>query len=287
METKKIAIFAVVVVLFAALAVTVMNNSNSSGSNAHAIQLNGVDATESNVVDGKYDIKRNLVLVTKGEPTGNLAAFLSWITSQEGQEILGEEFVKLTSYTDETVPTESGKTSIVMGGSTSLSETAQKLAEVYMKKYSFISISINGGGSGQGEKGCDAGTFDIGMLSRDMGSSYEGNLVPITIGQDGVAVIINVDGISNLTSEQVAKIFSGEYTNWSQVGGPDKSIQVIIREDGSGTRECFDNAMKSAVSGWSVKTDAVACSSTGLVITQVQSTEGSIGYISIGQVDKL
>lgn len=68
------------------------------------------------------------------------------------------------------------------------------------------------------------------------------------------------------------------------VGGSDKSIQVIIREDGSGTRECFDKAMVKVDSSWSAISGAVSCSSTGLVIKQVQDTERSIGYISIGQV---
>ncbi len=282
------AIIAVAVIVIAGVgAYTVLNgNGGSSESSTHALNLDGVEAKEDNVVNGTYEIKRNLVLVTKGEATGNVAAFLNWITSEEGQNVLGQEFVKLpsTSYTTATAPDKNGKTSIVMGGSTSLSETAEKLAAAYMAKYSFMTISVQGGGSGAGEKSCDSGLFDIGMLSRDMGSKYEGNLVPRTIGQDGVAIIANISGVQNLTIEQVAKIFSGEITNWNQVGGPDKKILVNIREDGSGTRECFDNAMKAAVSGWEATKNAVSSSSTGAVITNVQSAEGSIGYISIGQI---
>ena len=97
-------------------------------------------------------------------------------------------------------------------------------------------------------------------------------------------VIVNAEGVDNLTTKQVADIFSGKITNWKDVGGSDKSIQVIIREDGSGTRECFDKAMVKVDSSWSAISGAVSCSSTGLVIKQVQDTEGSIGYISIGQV---
>ena len=96
-------------------------------------------------------------------------------------------------------------------------------------------------------------------------------------------VIVNAEGVDNLTTKQVADIFSGKITNWKDVGGYDKSIQVIIREDGSGTRECFDKAMTTVDSSWSAISGAVSCSSTGLVIKQVQDTEGSIGYISIGQ----
>ncbi len=286
MDNKIMAICAVVILAVAAVGVymAVGGSSDSDDSSVHAVTLNGVEAKDSNVVNGTYDIKRNLVLVTKGEPTGNVAAFLSWITSEEGQKILGEEFVKLDSYTTEVAPEKSGKATIVMGGSTSLSETADKLAAAYMQKYSFMTVSVQGGGSGAGESGADKGTFDIGMLSRDMGSKYAGNLVPITIGQDGVAVIVNAEGVDNLTTKQVADIFSGKITNWKDVGGSDNSIQVIIREDGSGTRECFDKAMVKVDSSWSAISGAVSCSSTGLVIKQVQDTEGSIGYISIGQV---
>lgn len=287
MDKKIMAVIAVVILLIAAVGVYMAVGGNSGrddDSSVHAVTLNGVEANDSNVVNGTYDIKRNLVLVTKGEPTGNVAAFLSWITSEEGQNILGEEFVKLDSYTTESAPSQSGQTTIVMGGSTSLSETADKLAAAYMKKYPFMTVSIQGGGSSQGETGADNGSFQIGMLSRDMSSKYEGNLVPIVIGQDGVAVIANVAGVTNLTLDQVAKIFSGEIRNWKEVGGYNKSIQVIIREDGSGTRECFDKAMQTTDADWSAMIGAASCSSTGLVINQVQTTEGSIGYISIGQV---
>lgn len=79
------------------------------------------------------------------------------------------------------------------------------------------------------------------MCSRDLkASEAEKGLIPTIIGKDGVAVIVNGAGVKDLTIEQVAKIYDGTYTNWSQVGGVDKSIGVVCREDGSGTRECFE-----------------------------------------------
>ena len=193
--------------------------------------------------------------------------------------------MKLTEFTEETAPSESGDTTIVMGGSTSLSETATKLAEAYMAKYPFMTVSVQGGGSGVGESSCLSGEFDIGMLSRDLSESGAAQgLQDIMIGQDGVAVIVNVDGVDGLTTAQVAAIFSGEITNWSEVGGPDQTIQVVIREDGSGTRDCFDTAMEGVDSNYVCTQNAVTCQSTGLVIQNVQQTSGSIGYISIGQL---
>ena len=240
MDNKIIAVAAVVILLVAGVGAYMFlgNDGNDDSSTAHAIKYDGVVPSEDNVLNGTYSIQRNLVLVTKGEPTGNVACFLNWITSAEGQEILGKEFVKLdeSKFTSFTAPSEDGKTTIACGGSTSINETMTKLAQAYMAKYPYMNITVSGGGSGVGEKSTDSGIFDIGMLSRDMGSAYEGNLVPVNIGRDGVAIIANISGVNALTAQQVADIFSGKITNWNQVGGPDKAIGVITREDGSGTR---------------------------------------------------
>lgn len=291
MDNKIIAIAAVAILAIAGVGVYLLTDNeggNVSGGPV-VINFNGVEPTEDNVLNGTYSIQRNLVLVTKGEPVGNVKCFLDWITSSEGQEILGREFVKLdeSEYTSYEVPDRNGKTSIDCGGSTSINETMSRLAEAYMAKYDYMEIRISGGGSGVGEKQTDSGVFDIGMLSRDMGPAYEGNLVPVKIGRDGVAVVANITGVSNLTAKQVADIFSGSITNWSQVGGPDKAIGVITREDGSGTRECFENAMKAEMPSWSLTDHCVTQQSTGSVIGMVQTTEGTIGYISIGQVSNL
>ncbi len=292
MDNKITAILVVIILIVVGAAAYMAlgnNGGNDDGnSNAHALDLDGVEASEDNVLNGTYSISRNLVLVTNGEPSGNVAAFLSWVTSEEGQKILGEEFVKLTEYTTEIEPTESGDTVLTLGGSTSLSETADKLAAAYMEKYDFMTVTVQGGGSGAGESQCLSGEFDIGMLSRDLSDSgREQGFVDHMIGQDGVAVIANVEGVEGLTTAQVAKIFSGEITNWSEVGGPNQTIQVIIREDGSGTRDCFDSAMEKVDEDFISTQSAVTCQSTGLVIQNVQNTAGSIGYISIGQLANL
>ena len=293
MDTKKIAAIVVVIIVIVAAVAAYMalgngGSNDDNTSSAHPLTLDGVVAEEGNVLNGKYPIQRNLVLVTNGAPEGNVAAFLSWVTSEEGQEILGEEFVKLTEFTTPIEPDPNGQTDIALGGSTSLSETMDKLTRAYMEKYDFMNLTVQGGGSGAGESQCLSGDFDIGMLSRDLSDEYRNQgLQDIMIGQDGVAVIANVDGVNDLTSAQVASIFSGEITNWSQVGGPDMSIQVIIREDGSGTRDCFDSYMEGIDAEFTCTQNAVVCQATGTVITNVQNTAGSIGYISIGQVANL
>ena len=183
MDKKILAVIAVIIIIVAGVAVYVGvgggNGNDDSSSNAHAMVLDGVEATEDNVLNGDYPIQRNLVLVTKGEPTGNVALFLDWITSSEGQAILAEEFVPLSEDQMNPVPeapARDGKTTIALGGSTSLTETMTKLVEAYMEKYTYMTLTVGTGGSGAGETGADNGSLDIGMLSRDMGEEYEGNL---------------------------------------------------------------------------------------------------------------
>ena len=212
---------------------------------SHAVNLDGVVASEDNVLNGTYSIQRNLILCTLGEPTGNTAAFIEWIMSDAGQEILGEEFVTLPEDQRVQNPTEpTGTETLEIGGSTSITETMDKLCKAYTALYPNITFNLTSNGSGPGAEGAADGSYDIGMCSRDLKQSeIDKGLISHEIGKDGVAVIVNIDGVEDLTMEEVAKIYSGEITNWNQVGGPDKAIAVYSREDGSGTRDCFDTAM--------------------------------------------
>lgn len=296
MDSKIIAISAVVVLLIAgAGAYLVLNNgsdNDSTDSEKTSVAVNGIVATESTVADGQYNVfKRNLVLCTNGEPTGNVKCFLDWINSSEGQKIVGEEFVKIDekSYVSApAAPDKNGKCKILVGGSTSIQDTMTKLADAYHQKYDYMVIEVQGGGSGVGASNTINGTFDIGMCSRDLKTSEtEKGLIPQIIGVDGVAIIVNNAGVKNLTTEQIAKIYSGEITNWKDVGGYDKEIAVLAREDGSGTRECFENGLKTVDKDWSMKVGVNKLGSTGGIINSVNNTDGSIGYISVGMLNSL
>lgn len=288
MNNKIIAVFAVIIIAIAGVSIYALNNGGSSGSKATAVSLNDVEPTEANVNDGSYLIKRNLIVCTNGEATGNVAAFLNFVTSSDGQKIVGEEFITIDTKTEYQAPDKSGQTKITISGSTTIIDTMQRIAEEYMNRYSYMVITVSGGGSGQGASNVINGVSDIGMCSRDLKTSEsEKGLVPTIIGKDGVAIIVNGAGVTNLTMEQVAKIYSGEIANWSQVGGNDKEIAVVCREDGSGTRECFEESVKKVVSDWKMKSDVNSLASTGAVINMINSTEGSIGYISIGQLVNL
>ncbi len=291
MDKKIFAVIAVAIIAVAAVAVymNLDGDDEKESSNVHAVDLDGVEATEANVLNGTYSIQRNLILCTKGEPVGNVKCFMDWIMSDAGQAILGEEFVTLPESERVKNPSEpTGTETIDVGGSTSISETMGKLTAAYTKLYPNITFTLVSNGSGPGAEGAADGTYDIGMCSRDLKQSeIDKGLVSHEIGKDGVAIIVNIDGVENLTTEQVAKIYNGEITNWSQVGGPDKAIAVYSREDGSGTRDCFDTAMKAELDGWNIRNDVAISGNTGGIISAVESNYGSIGYISIGKLATL
>ena len=193
--------------------------------------------------------------------------------SDAGQEILGEEFVTLPEDQRVQNPTEpTGTETLEIGGSTSITETMDKLCKAYTALYPNITFNLTSNGSGPGAEGAADGSYDIGMCSRDLKQSeIDKGLISHEIGKDGVAVIVNIDGVENLTMEEVAKIYSGEITNWNQVGGPE-------------TRDCFDTAMGDAVDGWEIRPDVAINNTTGGIISAVESNYGAIGYISIGKL---
>jgi len=258
-------------------------SSDDVDSYLYAPRVNGVEPTEENVASGLYGIQRNLVLCTKGEPEGNVKAFLSWIMSSEGQEIVSEEFVPIESSDDYIEPV--GKVVLNVGGSTTVQPIMIKLVDKYTEKYGSDKVSINvlGGGSGVGASNTAQGTFDIGMCSRDLKQSeLDMGLVENIIGLDGVALLVNGAGVDNLSLEEVAGVFSGQYTNWKQLGGNDLDIKPLVRDTSSGTRECFDSIMKNTVDGWEIKVGIPEFSSTNGVVNMADNTPGAIGYVSIG-----
>jgi phosphate transport system substrate-binding protein len=128
-------------------------------------------------------------------------------------------------------------------GSTSVQPLLELLANAFMEKYPDVTINISGGGSSAGVKACASGTVDVGAASRDIKMS-EADLIAIPIARDAVAIVVNeANPLSELTMEQVAGIYAGEITNWSEVGGNSEEIVVVSREEGSGTRDCFESKL--------------------------------------------
>ena len=124
-------------------------------------------------------------------------------------------------------------------GSTSMEKVIGSLGEAFMAANPGVTITYDATGSGTGIESASNGSCDLGLASRDL-KSEETGLTSITIALDGIAVVVNADcGVDNLTLDQVSKIFTGEITNWSEVGGADLEISCIGREAGSGTRDGF------------------------------------------------
>lgn len=177
--------------------------------------------------------------------------------------------------------------SITVNGSTSVQPLAEELAKAFKAKNPNVTIDIQGGGSGVGIKSANDAVVDIGMSSRDLKAEEKG-LKEFKIAVDGIAVIVNpANGVTNLTMDQIKKIYTGEITDWSQVGGAAGKITVVSREEGSGTRGAFIELTKVEVTEGDKKVDktiatAITQGATGAVMTTVASDPSAIGYASYG-----
>ena len=166
-------------------------------------------------------------------------------------------------------------------GSTSMESVMGYLMEGFAEVQPGITVNYTGSGSGAGVTGAQDGTCDIGLASRDLHDDETG-VTQITVAKDGIAIIVNPNNpVADLSIEQIAQIFTGEITNWSEVGGPDGAIAVFGREAGSGTRGAFEEILGIE--------DACAYtneySSTGDVIGNVASNPNAIGYASLSAVN--
>ena len=176
-----------------------------------------------------------------------------------------------------------GKTtgSVATDGSTSMEKVIGALGEAFQNDTG-ISFTYNPTGSGSGIKAVQEGRCDIGLSSRDLKDEEKAaGLIGTILAYDGIAVIVNPENpVSDLSLETIAKIYTGEITNWSEVGGNDAEIVLIGREAGSGTRDGFE----------SITNTEDACmyrqelTSTGDVITTVAQNPGAIGYASVASV---
>ena len=172
---------------------------------------------------------------------------------------------------------------ISLAGSTSMEKVCESLMEGFMEKYPDITVTTEYTGSGAGLEALAAGSIDIGNSSRHVKEEESSNgLVENVIALDGIAVIVDVaNSTVELTSDQLAQIYKGELTNWSELGGADEAIVVIGRESGSGTRDAFEELLEVA----DECKYAQELDSTGAVLAKVASTPGAIGYVSLDVVD--
>ena len=171
--------------------------------------------------------------------------------------------------------------SVATDGSTSMSKVIESLSEAFGEETG-IEVTYNATGSGAGIEAVLAGRCDIGLSSRDLKEEEKENGLEGTIlAYDGIAIIVHPDNpVTDLSIETIAKIYTGEITNWKDVGGNDGEIVLIGREANSGTRDGFES-----ITGTEDKCKyRQECTSTGDVITAVSSNPNAIGYASLASV---
>jgi len=164
-------------------------------------------------------------------------------------------------------------------GSTSVEPFAEMLAQEYEKTHPGRYVNVQGGGSTAGIQAAINGIADIGTCSRAL-KPEETGFTTFLLARDGLAVVVHPSNpVSNLTHQQIQRIFAGDVANWREVGGDDRAIHVITREEGSGTREAF---MKLVMGKARVSRKALTQESNGAVKELVRNDPGGIGYMSLG-----
>lgn len=204
---------------------TVSGNENAIGyvsmgslnDTVKAISVDGAKATVENVKSGDYKVARPFNIVT-GKNVSDLAKdFISFIMSEDGQNIIEEEgYIKIADGAEKYNKSTGLSGRIVLAGSTSVAPVMDVLADAYKDINPDVEIEIQQTGSGAGITSTIEGACDIGMSSRDLKDEETAKGVSQTkIAMDGIAVIVNLENSAeNLTSEQIRQIFTGELTTW-------------------------------------------------------------------------
>ena len=230
--------------------------------------------------------------------TGLLTAALTGCGNSEAQTTSTTETTEQTETTvaetqgtEDTQATEETETedtanlsgTISLAGSTSMEKLCEAMSESFMEKYPGITVTVEYTGSGAGLESLASGSVDIGNSSRHLkDEELSGGAVENVVAIDGIAVIEDKENtVTDIKAEDLAKIYTGEISNWSELGGKDEAIVVIGREAGSGTRDAFEELLEVADNcAYAQELD-----STGAVLAKVASTPGAIGYVSLDVVD--
>ena len=167
-------------------------------------------------------------------------------------------------------------------GSTSMEKVIMSLGESFQAENKGITVGYNPTGSGSGITAVSEGRCDIGLASRALKDDEKAaGLKETVLALDGIAIIVNPENkVSDLTVEQIAKIYTGEITNWKDVGGDDAEIVLIGREAGSGTRDGFES-ITGTKDSCKYRQELT---STGDVITTVAGNPNAIGYASLASI---
>ena len=184
-----------------------------------------------------------------------------------------------TSTDSNTVATEGG--TVATDGSTSMEKVIGYLSEAYMEENAGVKVTYNPTGSGSGIQAVQEGRCDIGLSSRNLKDEEKADLVGTVVAIDGIAIIVNPENaVNDLSIEQIAALYKGEITNWSEVGGADAPVVLIGREAASGTRDGFESITDTE----DLCKYSQELTSTGDVVQTVASNPNAIGYASLAAV---
>ncbi len=192
----------------------------SLNDSVKAIKVDGVEASVDDILNGSYAVARPFVVCYKEGELNELAAdFMTFIMSDQGQAIISENgYISVGSEGEYTGSNMKGN--LTLSGSTSVSPVMEKIADAYKAINPDTVIAVQQTGSGAGITAASEGACDLGMSSRALkDTELEKGLIAKTIANDGIAVIVNLENpVEGLTSEQIKNIYTGEITNWAELG---------------------------------------------------------------------
>jgi phosphate transport system substrate-binding protein len=179
-----------------------------------------------------------------------------------------------------------------VSGSTTVLPLAEGVAEVFNGEQSDYQVTVTGGGTGVGMKSIAEGNSEIAMASREVtadeksqfGDDFQENL----IGYDGIVIAVSKEiydaGVTNLTKDQVKQIYNGEINNWKELGGPDDEMLVVAREQGSGTRDTFNEDIMGNKAAETTGVNTVA-GSNAEIRTALTGSDKAIGYLGFSYAE--
>lgn len=184
-----------------------------------ALKINGVEPTTETIKDGSYTLSRPFNIATKGNPSDISQDFIDYILSAEGQKVIEDNGYISSVDNAEAFKSSGAKGKIVVAGSSSVTPVMEKLSEAYQKVNDKAQIEIQESDSTTGMTAAADGTCDIGMASRELqDSEKDAGLTATAIALDGIAVIVNTaNDISDITTDNVKAIFTGEIKDWNDV----------------------------------------------------------------------
>ena len=178
------------------------------------------------------------------------------------------------------MPTDNAEAKINIVGSTSIQPICERLVEEYEKTHSGVDINIQGGGTSLGIKCANLSVADIGMSSKNINCS---NLLEYKIGSEAIVVVVNKNNpINDLSTSQIKDIFSGKIRKWDDVCHQSGDINVVVREEGSGTLDAFKETIMNTSK---IKKDAIIQNSPGSIKQSVMNDKNAIGFVALSHVD--